>query len=131
MAKVKSLADLKKMSSEFKSRVALREKGDNIDNLVQVKVGMGTCGIAAGAKDIMDFFINQFDEEGIDGVVLQTGCLGHCEAEPLAEVSVPGKAPLVFGNVTPQRAGEILNKYIKKGEAVEGIIPVNHEVTDK
>ncbi|MBO6089331.1 MAG: hypothetical protein J6P37_03355 [Lachnospiraceae bacterium] len=52
---VKSLADLKKMSSEFKNTVSLRENGDNVDSLIQIKVAMATCGIASGAKEVMDF----------------------------------------------------------------------------
>lgn len=131
MAKVKSLADLKKMSSEFRSKVELREKGDSIDKLVQIKVAMATCGIASGAKEIMDFFIDELDKSGVDGVVTQTGCMGYCYAEPTIEVTIPGKDPIVFGYVNLDKAREILDKYIKNGELVEGIIPVNYETLDK
>ncbi len=131
MSKIKSLADLKKMSSEFKSKVDLREKGDTIDKLVQIKVAMATCGIASGAKEVMDFFIDELDKNGISGVVTQTGCMGYCYAEPTIEVTVPGKDPIVFGYVNIDKAREILDKYIKNGELVEGIIPVNYETVDK
>ncbi|MBO4711560.1 (2Fe-2S) ferredoxin domain-containing protein [bacterium] len=124
---VKSLADLKKMSSEFKNTVSLRENGDNVDSLIQIKVAMATCGIASGAKEVMDFYLEELDKQGIKAVVTQTGCMGYCYAEPTIEVKLPGKDPIVFGHVNVEKASEILEKYIKNGELVEGIIPVNYE----
>ena len=124
---VKSLADLKKMSSEFKNTVSLRENGDNVDSLIQIKVAMATCGIASGAKEVMDFYLEELDKQGIKAVVTQTGCMGYCYAEPTIEVKLPGKDPIVFGHVNVEKASEILEKYLKNGELVEGIIPVNYE----
>ncbi|MBP5435839.1 (2Fe-2S) ferredoxin domain-containing protein [bacterium] len=124
---VKSLADLKKMSSEFKNTVSLRENGDNVDSLIQIKVAMATCGIASGAKEVMDFYLEELDKQGIKAVVTQTGCMGYCYAEPTIEVKLPGKDPIVFGYVNVEKASEILERYIKNGELVEGIIPVNYE----
>ena len=124
---VKSLADLKKMSSEFKNTVSLRENGDNVDSLIQIKVAMATCGIASGAKEVMEFYLEELDKQGIKAVVTQTGCMGYCYAEPTIEVKLPGKDPIVFGHVNVEKASEILEKYIKNGELVEGIIPVNYE----
>ena len=124
---VKSLADLKKMSSEFKNTVSLRENGDNVDSLIQIKVAMATCGIASGAKEVMDFYLEELDKQGLKAVVTQTGCMGYCYAEPTIEVKLPGKDPIVFGHVNVEKASEILERYIKNGELVEGIIPVNYE----
>jgi len=131
MVKVKSLADLKKIKSELQSKMDLREKSENPEKMVQVKVAMATCGIASGAKQVMDFMIEEFEKRGIDAIVTQTGCMGYCYAEPTIEVKVPGKAPIVFGFVTIKKADEIIEKYIKVGELVEGIIPVNYETIDK
>ena len=131
MVKVKSLADLKKIKSELQSKMDLREKSENPEKLVQVKVAMATCGIASGAKQVMDFMIEEFDKRGIDAIVTQTGCMGYCYAEPTIEVTVPGKAPIVFGYVNTKKADEIIEKYIKIGELVEGIIPVNYETIAK
>lgn len=131
MVKVKSLADLKKIKSELQSKMDLREKSENPEKLVQVKVAMATCGIASGAKQVMDFMIEEFDKRGIDAIVTQTGCMGYCYAEPTIEVTVPGKAPIVFGYVNIKKADEIIEKYIKIGELVEGIIPVNYETIAK
>lgn len=101
---VKSLADLKKMSSEFKNTVSLRENGDNVDSLIQIKVAMATCGIASGAKEVMDFYLEELDKQGIKAVVTQTGCMGYCYAEPTIEVKLPGKDPIVFGHVNVEKA---------------------------
>tara|TARA_R110001583_G_scaffold1202_1_gene9983 strand:+ start:8622 stop:9014 length:393 start_codon:yes stop_codon:yes gene_type:complete len=130
MAKVKSLADLKKMKENLQSKMDLREKSDDPDSMVQVKVGMATCGIASGAKEVMNFFIEESAKRGISAVVTQTGCMGYCFAEPTIEVIMPGKDPIVFGDVDVKRADEIIEKYVKNGELVEGIIPVNYNTID-
>ena len=130
MAKIKSLSDLKKMRKDVKSGLDIREKADDPESRVQIKVAMATCGIAAGAKTIMDFFIEQLDRRNIDGVVTQTGCMGYCYAEPTVEVTLPGQDPVVYGDVDERKADEIIEKYIKTGELVDGIIPVNYETID-
>ena len=130
MTKVKSLADLKKMKDQFQSKVDLREKGEDPDSHVQIKVAMATCGIASGAKAVMEFFIDEFEKRNIDAVVTQTGCMGYCYAEPTVEVKLPNKEPVVFGYVDSKKADEIIEKYIKNGELVEGIIPVNYNTID-
>ena len=130
MTKVKSLADLKKMRTVLQSDLNLREKSNDPENRVQVRVAMATCGIASGAKQIMDFFLIQLDRRNIDAIVTQTGCMGYCYAEPTIEITLPGKDPVVFGEVDEKRADEIIEKYIKQGELVDGIIPVNYETID-
>lgn len=130
MAQIKSLADLKKMQADMLSKVELREKAENPDSHVQIKVAMATCGIASGAKTVMDFFTDQLDKRGVGAVVTQTGCMGYCYAEPTVEVKLPGQEPVVFGYVDTKKADEIIEKYIKTGELVDGIIPVNYEKID-
>ncbi len=130
MEKVKSLADLKKIREAAKEKLELRVRGDDPEGLVQIKVAMATCGIASGAKVIMDFFVEELDKRGIAAVVTQTGCMGYCYAEPTVEVQLPGQEPIVYGYVDTKRADEIIEKYIKTGELVEGIIPVNYEKID-
>ena len=131
MAKVKSLAELKAMREKLQSNLDLREKSNNPDSMVQVKVAMATCGIAAGAKQVMEHMMQKAEELHINAVFTQTGCMGYCHAEPTLEVKVPGKDPIVFGHVDNNRADEILTKYVQNGELVEGIIPVNYETIDK
>lgn len=131
MSKIKTLADLRKMKDEVRSKLNLRERSDNPDERVQVKVAMATCGIASGAKDVMDFMITAMDQRGIDAIVTQTGCMGYCYAEPTIEVSIPGRDPVVFGYVDVSKADAIIEKYIKNGELLEGIIPVNYQTIDE
>ncbi|MEA1874730.1 MAG: (2Fe-2S) ferredoxin domain-containing protein [Bacteroidota bacterium] len=130
MAKIKSLADLKKKQDEVRSKLDLRDKADNTESLVQIKVAMATCGIASGAKEIMEFFVDELGKRNIDAVVTQTGCMGYCYAEPTIEVQLPGQEPVVYGYVDSKKADDIIELYIKKGELVDGIIPQNYETID-
>lgn len=130
MNKIKSLADLKKLQGEVQSKIKLREKGDIPESLVQIKVSMATCGIASGAKETMNFFIDELDHQGIDALVTQTGCMGYCYAEPTIELTLPGKEPIVYGFVNKTKAMEIIEKHIKLNELVDGIIPVNYSSID-
>lgn len=130
MTKVKSLADLKKMKETLQAKIDLREKGETAESLVQIKVAMATCGIASGAKNVMDFLLEELEKRGINAVVTQTGCMGYCYAEPTIEVKLPNADPVVFGYVDTKKADEIIEKYIKNGELVDGIIPVNYESID-
>jgi NADP-reducing hydrogenase subunit HndB len=92
---------------------------------------MATSGIASGAKVVMDYLIEELNKRGIDAVVTQTGDMGYCYAEPTIEVKRPGEDPIVFGYVDLKKADEIIEKYLKNGELVEGIIPVNYESIDE
>lgn len=123
--KVKSLADLKRIKAEVEEKIKLREHSENPDKVVQVKVAMATCGIAAGAKNTMNYIVEELDFRGIDAVVTQTGCMGYCYAEPTIEVILPGQKPVVYGFVNREKAKEIIDEYIVKGEMVDGMIPVN------
>jgi NADP-reducing hydrogenase subunit HndB len=131
MAKVKTLADLMKMKDDLQSKLNLREKSNHPEEHVQVKVAMATCGIASGAKVVMEFLIEELDKRNIDAIVTQTGCMGYCYAEPTIEVTLPGKEPVVYGHVDTRKADEIIEKYIKNGVLVDGIIPVTYETIDK
>ncbi len=127
---IKTLADLKRKQEELRSRINLRDKAENPESLVQVKVAMATCGIASGAKEVMEFFIEELDKRGIDAVVTQTGCMGYCFAEPTVEITLPGREPMVFGYVNQKKADEIIERYIKNGELVDGIIPQNYNTIE-
>ena len=104
MEKIKSLADLKRIKENVQTKIDLREKSEQVESLIQIKVAMATCGIAAGSKDTMNYFIENLEKNG-----------------------KPGKDPIVFGHVTTERAEEIIQKYLKNDELVADIIPVNFE----
>ena len=130
MSKITSLADLNKRRDELKSGLDSRIKAIDPEKIVQVKVAMATCGIASGAKTVMEFFSEQLERRNIAAVVSQTGCMGYCYAEPTIEVKLPEQDPIVYGFVDLKRADQIIEKYIKTGELVDGIIPVNYQTID-
>ena len=130
MNKIKSLDDLRKMKQQVETKLNLREKSNDPDNMVQIKVAMATCGIASGARETMNAFLEKIEKENLNAVVTQTGCMGYCHAEPTVEVRKPGWDPIVFGHVNTQRAIEIVDKYIKQGELLGDILPVNYQTID-
>ncbi|NBC82370.1 MAG: (2Fe-2S) ferredoxin domain-containing protein [Bacteroidetes bacterium] len=130
MTRVKNLDDLRKMRDQLQSKTNLRDKSEKPEDMVQIKVAMATCCIASGSRDTMNFFVDELEKRNIEAIVTQTGCMGYCYAEPTVEVTVPEKEPIIFGNVDTPKADEIIEKYIKGGEMVDGIIPVNYQKID-
>lgn len=131
MAKVKSLADLKKMQSDLQTQMKLRENSNNPEAVVQIKVGMATSGIASGAKEVMNFLVEALEKRNINAIVSQTGDMGYCYAEPTIEVTRPGEDSVVFGWVDTKKADEIIEKYVKHGELIDGILPANYQSIEK
>lgn len=109
MAQIKSLKDLESFKNSVQEIIDTRVKG-NKDGLVQIKVAMGTCGIAAGAKSIYNYFLEQVDAKKLDVVVYQTDCMGRCSEEPMVEVAFPDQEPVIYGNVDKAKVDEILDK---------------------
>lgn len=125
MTKIKTVADLKRIKDGVLLKNGLMENSDDSEQVIQIRVGMATCGIASGAKEIMKYLIEECDQLAIDANIKQTGCLGYCYAEPMIEVIIPGAEPKVFGYVDNKKVREIIEKYIIQGENVEGEIPVS------
>ncbi|HOW92399.1 MAG TPA: (2Fe-2S) ferredoxin domain-containing protein [Anaerolineaceae bacterium] len=115
MSTIKSLEDLKKAREEALKKRDLKATS----GAVQVIVGMGTCGIAAGARDAMKAILETIEKDEISGVIVtQTGCIGVCEKEPIVQVIV-GEAPKVtYGKVTPEVARKILKEHVVGGTVV-------------
>jgi len=132
MNKIKSLDDLRKMKQNLENGMNIREKSNSPESLVQIRVAMATCGIASGARAVMNTLIETIEKEKIPAVVTQGGCMGYCYAEPTVEVKVPGKDPVVFGYVDSKIAVDIIEKYVMHGELLDGVIPVNYQsINDK
>ena len=109
MAKM-TLEELRKLREEQKQSLS-RRSTDNKDT--QIIVGMGTCGIAAGAKETLDAFVEELDEQDLNNVkVTQTGCMGLCYVEPTVEVIMPGMPDVIYGNVDSEIARKIIRKHI-------------------
>lgn len=130
MEKINSLSDLKKLKSEYEEKMKIREHSENSEDVIQIKISMATCGIASGAKEIMDYMLEEIEEKSLEAIVTQTGCMGYCYAEPTIEVTLPEKEPVVFGHVDKSKANEIISKYIINNELVDGILPVNYNTID-
>ena len=131
MTKIKSFEALKKYQEELKRIGDSIEEVRNAGNLVKVKIAMATCSNAAGAEEIMNFMTEALDKRGVDALVTKTGCMGYCYAEPTIEVTLPNREPVVFADVDVQKADQIIESYIKQGEMVEGVIPVNYKTIDE
>jgi NADP-reducing hydrogenase subunit HndB len=117
---IKSHEELKKLKAEALERIYGKEK-------IRVRVHMGTSGLASGAKEIYNFIKTEFEKRNIDADVIGTGDMGYSFAEPTIEVKRPGEDPVVFGNVDKMKADEIIEKYVKNGEYVDGILPKNYK----
>lgn len=132
MNKIKSLDELRRMRARLSNQMNIREKSNNPDQLVQIRVAMATCGIAAGARVVMNSIIDRVEKDKLPILVTQGGCMGYCYAEPTIEVKRPGEDPVVFGYVDTDKAMEIIDKYVLHGELVDGILPVNYQtIKDK
>lgn len=115
MAKM-TLEDLRNLRDQKKKDL---NKRDVSDKNMQIVVGMGTCGIAAGAKESLDAFIQELDELNLENVaVTQTGCMGLCYVEPTVEVMVPGMPNVIYGNVNKEVAKKIVREHIMKKQMV-------------
>lgn len=130
MAKITSLNDLRKIKDELQEKIRLRENADCPEAMAQIRVGMATSGIASGAKEVFNYLVDELEKRNVNAVVTQTGDMGYSYAEPTIEVILPGKDPVVFGWVNVEKADEIIEKYIRNGELVEGIIPANYNTID-
>ena len=120
MAKM-TLEELRKLRDTKKMDVIRRETEGKE---TQVIVAMGTCGIAAGAKVILDTFLNSLAENNLVETVMvrQTGCFGYCHSEPTVEVAVPGMPPVIYGKVDSEAAKEIVSKHIIGRELLQNRI---------
>ena len=109
MAKL-TLADLRKMRGEKQKAMEMR---DSSNKDVQVIVGMGTCGIAAGAKDTFTSLVDALSEKGLSNVLVrQTGCMGLCHSEPTVQVVAPGMPAVIYGKVDADTAARIVSDHL-------------------
>lgn len=113
---MKSLAELAAIRDKMRDKIVLREGGDGI----RVVVGMATCGIAAGARPVLNAFVEGVDKEGLNDkvIVSQTGCIGICQHEPVVEVTVPGQEKVTYVKMTAEKVEKVLKEHIKGGKVV-------------
>lgn len=119
MPTVKSLEDLKRLKEEA---IAKRE-AKVTSGKAQVIVGMGTCGIAAGARDTMKAILETIEADHLEGIVVtQTGCIGRCEFEPIVEVIAGDQPKVIYGKINPERAKQILKEHVGGGQVVKNFV---------
>jgi NADP-reducing hydrogenase subunit HndB len=122
MPNVKSLEDLKRLKLQaLEKRQAMATSGR-----AQVVVAMGTCGIAAGARDTMKAILEYIEKENISGVIVtQTGCIGMCDKEPIVQVVIGEQPKVTYGKVNPETARRIMKDHIGSGAPVaDHVVPV-------
>lgn len=120
---MKSLEDLKALREKLQADIKARKESDT-----KIIVGMGTCGIAAGAREVMSTILNELALQGINYVtVQQTGCIGMCEKEVLVDVIRPGEPVITYGKVKPEDARRIISDHIVHGKIVEDLVVAKNE----
>ena len=112
MAKLK-IEDLQKIKDRVHAETALRDGYKR----VKVTVHMGTCGIASGAKEVMDALLGELEEaQTSDVIIASSGCMGLCSREPLVTVEIIGQEPIKYEYVNPSKMRQIFKKHILAGE---------------
>ena len=113
---MKSLAQLQEIKARMRDKVVLREGS----NEIRVVVGMATCGIAAGARPVLNAFVEQVNAQGLSEkvTVTQTGCIGICQYEPVVEIHEAGKEKITYVKMTPEKAQTVVEKHLKGGNVV-------------
>ena len=125
MAKIKSLDELMKIKEQAVKDIQMRDT----DKRGKIVVAMGTCGIAAGAKDTLQAVVAELGKKGIEDVsVVQSGCMGLCDVEPTIEVVMKGQDPIIYGHVTPEQVVRIVDQHVQNGKVVSDLLVRKGEI---
>jgi len=112
-----TLQELRAMREKSQKAMDRRVGGDRS---IEIIVGMGTCGIAAGAKESLDAFVNELNSKDIRNVVIkQVGCMGFCHSEPTIEIHMDGMPDIIYGNVDAEVARKIVHSHILEKKLVD------------
>ena len=115
MSPINSLADLNQLREEALEK----RKKTKVAGKAQISVAMGSCGIAAGARETLKAIRNEIETEHLSGIIVnQTGCIGLCEEEPLVQVCIGDQPRVVYGKVSPDIARRIVKEHIAAGKVV-------------
>ena len=119
MNSVKTLEDLKRLREEALEKRKVKEASGQ----AQVIVGMGTCGIAAGARETMKAILDTIESDNLSGIlVTQTGCIGLCEKEPIVQVVLGDQPKVTYGKVSPEVARRIMQEHVVNGTVVKDYV---------
>ncbi len=113
---MKTLAELQAIRDKAREKMTVR--GNN-EEAIRVVVGMATCGIAAGARPVLNAFVDEVAKRHLNNVtVTQTGCIGMCQLEPIVEVYAPGKEKVTYAKVSPEKVARIVADHLVNGNVV-------------
>ncbi len=113
---MKTLEELMALRDAAKAQMTTRDDSSEVTRIV---VGMATCGIAAGARPVMNKFVDEIAKRNLKNVtVAQTGCIGMCQYEPIAEVLVPGEEKVTYIQLTDEKVAKIVLEHIVNGKPV-------------
>ena len=113
---MKSLAELEAIRNKVVSNVTMRKD----DHAIRVVVGMATCGIAAGARPVMNAFVEEIAKRNLEHVsVVQTGCIGVCRLEPIVEIMVPGEEKVTYVKMTPEKVAKVVAEHLVNNRVVK------------
>ena len=129
---IRNKDELLNIKEQFKDMRMLRETGSGKEKHIELLVGLATCGIAAGGKEIYEVLEQSLSEAGIQNVrLVKVGCVGSCYCEPTVQVNVPGHAPIYYGYVDAESAKRIVSEHIQKGEVLrDKIVQMTFNRTD-
>lgn len=114
---MKTLEELMAIRDKTKKNMTIRE--DTGDANIRIVVGMATCGIAAGARPVLNAFVDEIAKRDLKGVtVSQTGCIGMCQYEPIVEIMEPGKEKVTYVKMTAEKAIRVVNDHIANGNPI-------------
>jgi NADP-reducing hydrogenase subunit HndB len=112
MAKL-TIEDLKRIREESRKKTTLREGGAT----VKITVHMGTCGIAAGAREVMNVILEEMTQTDRHDInVMNSGCMGMCSSEPNVTVEMKGQDPIIYQHVDKNKMRQIFKRHVLKGE---------------
>ncbi len=122
---MKSLAELQAIKDRMKDKVIIREGVND----VRVVVGMATCGIAAGARPVLNTLVEEVNKEGLSDkvTVSQTGCIGLCQLEPIVEIFEAGKDKVTYVKMTPEKSKRVVEEHLKGGKVVNEYTIAGHK----
>lgn len=114
MPKLKSLEDLQKLREQLQGDIKARA-----EIATTITVGMGTCGISAGAREVMHAILAELDARSIDAHVTTVGCIGMCSKEPLVDIQQGDRPRITYGNVTAGMVPRLIEEHLVNGNVVE------------
>lgn len=123
MTKLKTIEDLKRIREQAQQSLKIRT-----DTGTTITVGMGTCGIAAGARDTMHAILDELARHNIDAHVTTVGCIGMCAREPLVDIQQAGRPRITYGNVMSTMVPRLIEEHLIQGAVIEAWVVARMEV---